>query len=143
LFHALRLDAESDILSDMSTTTATDHYGVRLRDARKRSGMSLEEATFRARGALNRRVSTRTVGRLEAGSPGEMAGVDDVLVVTLCRLYGVEPSTVSTVIAERAQRAAQLLAGGKVPDIDLTSYAPWDSNPEPNDSRPGFQEGGY
>jgi transcriptional regulator with XRE-family HTH domain len=84
-----------------------DTYGERLREARLDKGVSLADATYEARRMLDRKVSERTIGRLETGvTPEESA--DASLVIALCGLYGVNPDTISVPITERALRERQV-----------------------------------
>lgn len=87
-----------------------DTYGARLRAERELRGLSIEEATFQARGKLKRPVSARTVGRLETGVTAERAA-DEALVVALCQIYEVDPYAISVEIADRARDLVLLLSG--------------------------------
>lgn len=95
--------------------TDPEDYGTKLRDARRAKHLSIETATFRVCNALGRTVSTRTVGRLETGVTSEDSA-DDVLFVALCRIYEVDPMTISPAITARAYRSALVLVGTKGTD---------------------------
>lgn len=110
----MRRPVLSDILSDMSEDAQT--YGERLKSERERLGWSLEEVMFRARVALGKPISAKTIHRLENGTTSE-AAADERLVVTLCRVYGVEPREISPAIAERAELLMAVLVGTSGPDM--------------------------
>jgi transcriptional regulator with XRE-family HTH domain len=85
-----------------------EDYAERLRVARKAAGLSVEEATFQVRVLMNRKLSKKTLERLEL-EPRPEDRADEWLIVALCRVYDVDPWTVSPAIAERADRLALLL----------------------------------
>lgn len=93
---------------------AVETYGDRLRAARRAAGLSLEEATYQVRNLMGRKLTQRTVERLEL-DPRPEDRADERLVVGLCRVYGVDPGDISPVIAERADRLSVLLARNRSP----------------------------
>ena len=91
-----------------------EEYGERLRAARQAAGLSLEDATYEVRTLIGRKITRKTLERVElAPRPEDRA--DERLVVGLCRLYRVDPDWVSPVIAQRARRLAVLLGGNTNP----------------------------
>lgn len=89
-----------------------ENYGERLRAARRAAGLSIEDATYEVRTLMDRKVTRKTIERYELHpTPDDRA--DERLVVALCRVYNVDPYTVSVPIADRADRLARLLRGNR------------------------------
>lgn len=102
-----------------------EHYGDKLRAARKAAGLSVEDATYEARALMGRKITRKTVERYEL-HPGSPERVDLEIMVALCRVYGVDVADVSPVIAERARRmASALLVSNRHPNMGVTErYTP-------------------
>ena len=76
------------------------------RDCRSR------DATFQVRALMERKVTKKTLERLEL-DPRPEDRVDVELVVALCRVYRVDIVEVSPLIGERAKRFVVLLRGNR------------------------------